>query len=140
MNYRFREGLENITGSKLAFLDNCDTIKLVGDFETDEDGIKYSNHNYKNSYYDYYYDYSYYTSKDKIEKEYEYHDSYIYDMQLESEWYYSIKNGEMKKVGDRDLIYDYYDRILYQISESGQYIELGSEVEIYDEHGEEIIL
>lgn len=136
MNHRFREGLENITGSKLAFLDNCDTIKLVGDFEEDEDGVKYSNHNYKNSWYSYYPDYSYYSSN---KKEYEYQDSYIYDMQLESEWYYSIKDGEMIKVGDRDIIYDFYNGVLYLISETGNYIDIGSEVKIFDENGEEVI-
>lgn len=139
LNYRFREGLEDITNSRLAFLDNRDTIKLVGDFEEDEDGIKYSNGNYKKNYYSYYYDYSYYLPKEKDKKE---EKDYIdmYDMQLESEWYYSIKGKEMEKVGDRDIIYDYYYNNLYLISESGNYIDLGSEVTIYDENGEEIIL
>lgn len=74
-NQYIMNGLEDITNSKFAFLDKCDNIYLVGDFKTDDNGVKYSNSNYlpattyslKNygyygydyysQYYDYYKDY-----------------------------------------------------------------------------------
>ena len=46
-NKYIMDGLEDITGSKLAFLDKCDNIYLVGTFEKDENGVQYSNGNYK---------------------------------------------------------------------------------------------
>lgn len=134
-NYRFREGLEDITNSKLAFLDKNDTIKLVGDYEEDENGIKYSNGNYK----PFIYSYSrYFTDPKYDDTDYAY--NYSYDLQLEPNWYFSIDKKEMELVGtDRDIIYDYYDDALYQITKMGSYVLLGNEVEIFDENGEEVI-
>lgn len=143
-NYRFREGLEDITNSKLAFLDKNDTIKLVGDYEEDENGIKYSNGNYKpfiysySGYYDKYFTNTKYDDYKYDDKNYAY--DYSYDLQLEPNWYFSIDKKEMELVGtDRDIIYDYYDEALYQITKMGSYVLLGNEVEIFDENGEEVI-
>ena len=139
-NYRFREGLEDITNSKLAFLDKNDTIKLVGDYEQDENGIKYSNGNYK----PFIYSYSYSGCYDKYYSDYYNEKSttdYLYDLQLEPNWYFSIEQKELELVGnDRNVIYDYYDDSLYQLTDAGNYILLGNEVTIYDENGEEVIV
>lgn len=53
-NQAFLDGLENITNSKLAFLDTNDDIFTCGNF-TEKDGVLYSN----NSYYNYSYNFSY---------------------------------------------------------------------------------
>ena len=47
---------------------------------------------------------------------------------------------EVEKVGDRQIIYDYYSGFLYEIDDVGDTIELGWDAEIFDENGEEIIL
>lgn len=74
-------GLEDITSSKLAFLDKYDNIYLVGTFVSDTDGIKYSNSNYlpytkyystkynSNKFYDYY---KYYDDYKHSESYYDY--------------------------------------------------------------------
>lgn len=131
-NEHILKGIELITDSKFAFLDKYGKIKLVGEFEKDEDGILYSNNNYKNNWY-YRYDFKYPSYQDTKE-------DYYYDLQLEPNWYYSIRGGEMKLVGDRILIYDYYTCLLYEVTEDGIYREIGEEVEIFDENGEEVIL
>lgn len=134
-NEHIRKGIELITDSKFAFLDKYGKIKLVGDFEEDEDGIKYSNGNYKTNWYSLS---RYYYQPTKNTQYYE--DEYDYDMQLEPNWYYSIKGGEMIPVKDRILIYDYYTELLYEIDEDGYYRDIGEEVKIFDENGEEIIM
>ena len=89
-NTYIMDGLEDITSSKLAFLDKYDNIYLVGDFVSDTDGIKYSNSNYlpytkyytsnyygtnyKDRYYDYYKYYDEYKHCDDY-----LHDNYLYD-------------------------------------------------------------
>ena len=55
-NKYIMEGINKITSSKFAFLDRNDNVYLVGNFETDDDGVKYSNSNYL-PYYSYGYDY-----------------------------------------------------------------------------------
>ena len=147
-NDNILKGISSITNSKFAFLDSYGKIKLVGEFESDEDGVKYSNSNYKTNWYfnykymyrDYDYEYGYdyipakYYSSKKEEKELD------YDLQLEPTWYYSVRGGELTLVGERDLVYDYYTCLLYEILPSGKYEEIGEEVEIFDENGEEIIV
>ena len=144
-NDNILSGINSITDSKFAFLDSCGKIKLVGKFETDEDGILYSNSNYKSNWYysyRYMYDDEYYlpSKYNKADDTSNKISDYSYDLQLEPTWYYSIRGGELKLVGDRDLIYDYYTELLYEITEDGIYREIGEEVDIFDENGEEIIL
>lgn len=139
------KGMEDITGSRLAFLDKNDIISLVGEFDEDEDGILYSNDGYKTNYmlsYTYYsphsstntiYDYDYNYENHKKE------DTSLYDLELDSNWYICIEGKEFEKVGDRQLIFDYYDYALYEIK-NGKYEFISEDVEIYDENGEEIIL
>lgn len=144
-NEKILNGINSITDSKFAFLDKYGKIKLVGKFETDEDGILYSNSNYQDSWYynyRYMYDDEYYlpSKYNKSDDTSNTISDYSYDLQLEPTWYYSIRGGEMTLVGDRILIYDYYTELLYEVTEDGIYREIGEEVEIFDENGEEIIL
>lgn len=139
-NENILKGIESITNSKFAFLDKYGKIKLVGEFESDEDGVKYSNSNYKcNWYYDYRYMYKDYYPAKYTETKNTTYDVDEYDLQLEPNWYYSIRGGEMKLVGERDIVYDYYTDTLYEILPSGRYEEIGYEVDIFDENGEEMI-
>lgn len=158
-NEYIMSGLEDITTSKLAFLDKNDNIYLVGDFVEDESGIKYSNSNYQpytykyygyydkyyDTYYDRYYDDLKYIGEKSLKKDEDFVDkisepSYEYEIMLDSNWYYSIDNKELKKVGDRDLVYDYYYGLLYEVKDNDEYEFIADKVEIYDENGEEIIL
>jgi predicted glutamine amidotransferase len=160
------DGLEDITSSKLAFLDKYDNIYLVGDFETDEDGVKYSNSNYlpyvsKYNYYGYYDKYyddyykkyydKYYTKEDN---KYEYADeefldtlhektqepAYENEILLDSKWYISIDEKPLEKVGDKDYVYDYYYGLLYEVNDlTNDYEYISNNVEIFDENGEELL-
>lgn len=135
-NEYIMQGLEDITKSKLAFLDKNDIISLVGEFEKDENGVLYSNSTYNKSWYNlYYYDYPL-TKSYSDEKE----ESYVYDLQLEPNWYVSIEGKQMEKVGDRRLIVDYYDGCLYELTDLNKYEFITDIVEVFDENGEEIIL
>ena len=134
-NEKILQGINSITDSKFAFLDKYGKIKLVGKFETDEDGILYSNSNYQDSWY--YYTSRYYSTDYKKDID---DRTYDYEFFLDSTWYYSIRGGDMILVGDKELIYDFYDDTLYELTYNGEYREIGKEVTIFDENGEEIIL
>ena len=166
-NQYVMEGIEEITNSKFAFLDKCDNIYLVGKFETDDSGVKYSNSNYlpydytwkyANNYGSYYYKNldKYYEDKyhydtmyddedfvkgylnDKEEdKEVDYSD--LYEIKLEPEWYYSVDEKNFEKVGDKKLVYDYYYDILYETNSLNEEEYIGRNVMIFDENGEEMI-
>lgn len=148
-NENILKGIELISDSKFAFLDKYGTIKLVGKFETDEDGVKYSNGNYEtkwyysypSKYYSSYYSnsYSYNTSTADDEERDKFFDDEEGFVCLESTWYYSIRGGDLIQVGDKELIYDYYSAILYEITEGGEAREYDEGVVIFDENGEEII-
>lgn len=157
-NKYIMDGLEDITGSKLAFLDKCDNIYLVGDFKEDENGVKYSNDNYKSyDYSKYYYNDRYYyddfvywdkyynETKKEIEKKNndflkeQFEPDYETEIILEPNWYYSVEEKEFEKVGDKNLVYDYYYGILYEVDDMGEYDYIGSNAMIYDENGEEMI-
>lgn len=133
-------GLDDITGSKLAFLDKNDIISLVGEFEEDENGIKYSNDTYKHNWYSRYY----YQFPEYDYPEYNYNSDYktqesLYDLQLEPNWYISVDEKEFEKVGERRLVYDYYDECLYELK-NNKYEYISDKVEVFDENGEEVIL
>lgn len=159
-------GIEEITNSKFAFLDKCDNIYLVGKFETDDSGVKYSNSNYlpydytwkytnnygyyyKNldKYYEdkYHYDTMYddedfvkgYLNDKEEDKEVDYGD--LYEIKLEPEWYYSVDEKNFEKVGDKKLVYDYYYDILYETNSLNEEEYIGRNVMIFDENGEEMI-
>lgn len=153
-NKYIMDGLKDITGSKLAFLDKSDNIYLVGDFKTDDNGVKYSNSNYLSSYdeyYDKYYDYGryydYYDAYDypKLDKKSKEETKNIseideeYEIVLESNWYYSVSEKPFEKVGDKLLVYDYYYGLLYEVNDMGDYELIGEDVMIFDENGEELI-
>lgn len=147
-NEYIMSGLNDITGSRLAFLDKNDIITLVGEFEEDEEGIKYSNDGFRTNWYTRYVTNSYYTTPhastntiyDYDENDYTYDHDGLYDLQLEPNWYISVEEKMAEKVGDRRLIYDYYEGSLFEITDRGNYVFISDVVEIYDENGEEIIL
>lgn len=162
-NKYIMDGIEKITTSKFAFLDKCDNIYLVGKFEEDE-GVKYSNSNYlpytnylyQQDYYGYYSNYykDYYTkyrdeyplptthdtNTPKKDSDYlKYEMEYDSEIILEPTWWYSVEGKNFERVKEQSLVYDYVYDILYELSESGDYIYLGKDVLIMDENGEEII-
>ena len=162
-NKYIMDGLEDITGSKLAFMTKDDTIYLVGKFETDESGVKYSNTNYLpytykyaalsgyHYYPDYYYDNykhnDYYYDKEDTKSDKEFIEDlkdmddpgYETEIMLEPKWYYSVNEKNFESVGDKELIYDFYYNILYEVTATGDYEYLGNDVMIFDENGEEMI-
>lgn len=155
-NKYIMEGISKITGSKFAFLDKYDNIHLIGKFEEDESGVKYSNSNYLPYYnygYDYYgyYDryYDYYDYKPAIKTETKKDDKDFiddklklepeYEIVLENNWYYSIDEKPFEYVGDKCMVYDFYNGILYEVNDMGEYIFISNNVMIFDENGEEVI-
>ena len=161
-NKYIMDGIEEITNSKFAFLDTHDNVYLVGDFETDEDGVKYSNSNYL-PYYNYGYGYykgysSHYgydaynhllsyskdeDEDDKSDEDYVKNISQIDDeseVVLESDWYYSVEDKNFEKVNDKLLVYDFYYDMLYEVNSMGDYDFIGNKVLLLDKYGEEIIL
>jgi len=163
-NKYIMEGIEKITNSKFAFLNNKEEIYLVGKFETDEDGVKYSNSNYlPYSYYGYRYGYKYgynydyygydaynhLTSKDFEEDDFKRDEDFVKNISridyetevvLEPDWYFSIEDKPFEKVGDKFLVYDFYYDILYDVNDMGDYEYLGHNILILDKNGEEVIL
>lgn len=152
------KGLDEITNSKLAFLDKYDNIYLVGTFVEDESGVKYSNSNYKpyeytykyyGDYYKYYDEYYYnkyksitYKDEDFLKDEEETTSkvpAYENEILLESKWYISINEKPLEKVGNKLYIYDFYYGILYELNEYDDYEYISDKVDIFDENGEEVI-
>lgn len=139
-------GIEKITNSKFAILDDTDTIYYIGDF-IDDRGLKFSNSTYKNVYYyqgkyyysDYYDDYYY---KDWYDEEYakqkEIDEKEDYLIPLESEWFVDLYgNGDAKKVGSKDYWYDYDTLELFEY-DNGELKTVALNPLIYDENYEEI--
>ena len=75
--------------------------------------------------------------KEEINNEYE--PEYDSEIILEPNWYYSVEEKELEKVGDKNLVYDFYYGILYEVNDMGDYEHIGSNAMIYDENGEEMI-
>lgn len=142
-NKYITDGIQTITNSKFVILDNNDNMTMIGDF-INEKKVYYSNNTYKTTYsykwYNYESDYKqyekdFYNYKDNIKN----YGLYYYDTELEKNWYYSINGKEFVKVGDNNIIYNDYLDTLYKY-ENGNYTEIGNNVIIADENGEEIIL
>ena len=153
-NKYIMEGLEDITGSKLAFLDKYDNIYLVGKFEEDSEGVKYSNSNYlPYEHSKYWYDNDWYyrdyyltkysncteTKKDEdfVKKEI---DNIEWEIALEPTWYYSIDEKPFELVGSKCMVYDFNYGLLYEVNEMGEYEFISDNVMIFDENGEEVLL
>lgn len=153
-NKYIMEGIGEITGSKLTFLDTNEELYFVGDF-IEEDGVMYSNGSYEYGK-TYYYKYSsgkyeptwdtstrnYLTSVAKMfdeavevdEKDVEVGDL----LELEPTWY--VGDGyNISKVGDRHLYVDFYTYTLYEMKENNTLFEIGNNVWVYDENYEEVI-
>ena len=124
-------GMEDITNSKLAFMDITGYIYYVGDF-VEENGIKFSNTSYKDwsSWYNYGFNNSLLTYKSDV-------DGYIDDnnlLPLESNWYVEY-DGKWEEVGDRVLSWNLMTGELYEFS-SGEMILLDDNAIVYDENYE----
>ena len=143
------------TNSKFAILDSDDNIYYIGEF-IDDNGLNFSNDTYKHSYYQSlgyggyssyggytdWYEYQYNKQKNKDNKDDEDDDLIEYTgdylIPLEDNWHIDLYgSGNVEKVGDRILWYDYETMELLQ--------EIGGEMEviamnpiIYDENNEEI--
>ena len=64
----------------------------------------------------------------------------MYDLiYLEKDWFFSVNNKQLVSVSDKILVYDFYNDVLYEINDFGEYILLGEEVIIFDENGEQIL-
>ena len=126
-------GMEDITNSKLAFMDTTGYIYYVGDF-VEENGVKFSNTSYKDwgSWYNYGFNDSLLTYKSDYDC-----DGYIDDnnlLPLESNWYVEY-DGKWEEVGDRVLSWNLMTGELYEFS-SGEMILLGDNAFVYDENYE----
>lgn len=134
-----RDGIADITNSKLVFLDTNDDLYYVGDFIKDE-GIMFSNSTYKSynystykwSYYDNYYEDHFYDKQSY--KDYA-DDEYL--VMLESEWYVEYY-GQYSEVGDKELLYDVYSGSLYKLDNDGTCKFLATGVRVYDKDYEEV--
>lgn len=161
-------GLKDITGSKLAFLDSEDNLYLVGDF-TEDNKLKFSNTSYKHYSYGYSNTYHYNgtsytpstkTSSDSDDSEefvkldnkwedYSYDYGYYYDIDREDYDYTKIYlysgywlefDGECREVTDDDLfVWDYNTGDLYTILGDYSLSLIEKNVIVYDENYEELI-
>lgn len=130
-------GLEDITNSKLCFLDTNDDIYWCGDY-VEHNGVIYSNNSYLDWEPYYYSNYSNYKYTPKIydydnEKDEEEFDTYNC-MGLEPTWYVEY-DGKYEEVGDRDLIYDFEYMKLYNCYD-GELTLLANNCYVYDENYE----
>ena len=127
-------GLDDITNSKLAFMDATGYIYYVGDF-IDEEGIKFSNSSYEdwNKWCNYGFNDSLLTYKSDYDC-----DGYIEEdeelLPLESNWYVEY-DGKWEEVGDRVLSWNLMTGELYELS-SGEMILLDDNAIVYDENYE----
>jgi predicted glutamine amidotransferase len=134
-----RDGIADITNSKLVFLDANDDLYYVGDFIKDE-GIMFSNSTYKTynynwskySYYDNYYEDHFY---DKCDYDKYADDEYL--VMLESDNYVEY-DGSYAQVGDKELLYDVYSGSLYRLDSNNTCIFIATNVRVYDKDYEEI--
>lgn len=121
------KGMEDITNSKLAFMDTSGYIYYVGDFIT-ENGVKFSNSSYE----DWQCRYNYGTyplakyEDDEEEKE--------ELMALESNWYIEY-DGKYELVGDRNLLWDTITGKLYEFTLDDKML-IHKDVIVYDENCE----
>lgn len=141
--------IELATGSKFAILDNTDTIYYIGEF-IDDNGLNFSNTTYKKTYtyHSYGFDYNsywydrYYNEQQELDAEeekdhFDYVDDYL--IPLEKTWSIDMYgNGNIEKVGDRTLWYDYETmELLEELDDSVEVVALNPI--IYNEDNEEVI-
>ena len=114
-------GMEDITNSKLAFMDTTGYIYYVGNF-VEENGVKFSNTSYKD--WGLWYNYGLNDSLLTYKNDYDC-DGYIDDnnlLPLESNWYVEY-DGKWEEVGDRVLSWNLMTGELYELT-SGKMILL----------------
>lgn len=143
-------GIEDITNSKLTFLDTDDKLYFVGDF-INKDGLLFSNGTYMD-YSSYYsniksggysaYNWEDYDTLDTLS----FNNSFNYEdddfdeelIVLDPSWYVSY-NNMVELVGDRMLEYNVYTGELYLIDFNNTSIKLSEGALVYDENCEEVI-
>lgn len=150
-NEYIMKGLEDITNSKLTFLDSNDDLYFVGDF-IEDNGIMYSNSTYKRYYYtelyknynrvwdtetgtylpNYGYDYI------KDDKDYEDEVNVSRLEKLDSTYYISNTLYGWEQVGDRDLYIDIYNFDLYEKSDNNTLFLRGHDTFVYDQDYNEV--
>lgn len=144
------KGLEDITNSKLVFLDTNDNLYYVGEF-IEDNGVKYSNGTYKpytytyisdydGNYWNSYYDkkakqyleegYTYLDKQEKVEKEKDYEEKDL--VLLQPGWYIANDYG-WEEVGDRTLYFNTSNYDLYEELDNGEMIKIGENTFVYDE-------
>jgi predicted glutamine amidotransferase len=134
-------GLDDITDSKLAFMDTTGYIYYVGNF-IDEEGIKFSNSSYEDWETLYYPTMKYGTSQHSYYNDNAYYDSLIdkYEKKeeeliaLESNWYVEY-DGKWEEVGDRVMCWDTISGELYEFT-GGRKQLISEDVIVYDENYE----
>ena len=130
-NKYIMNGMEDITNSKLAFMDTSGYIYYVGDFIT-ENGVKFSNSSYED--WKCWYNYGTYPlakyEDDEEEKE--------ELMALESNWYVEY-DGYWEEVGDRLMLWDTMSGKLYEMY-NGKKDMISDTAYVYDENYEEILI
>ena len=134
------KGMEDITNSKLAFMDTSGYIYYVGDFIT-ENGVKFSNSSYEDWQTFYYPTMKYSTSQHSYYNDNAYYDSLIdkYEekeelISLESNWYVEY-DGKYELVGDRNLLWDTITGKLYEFTLDDKML-IHKDVIVYDENCE----
>ena len=127
-------GLDDITDSKLAFMDTTGYIYYVGDF-IEENGVKFSNSSYEdwNKWWNYGFNDSLLTYKSDYDC-----DGYIEEdeelLPLESNWYVEY-DGKYELVGDRNLLWDTTTGKLYEFTLDDKML-IHNDVVVYDENYE----
>ena len=112
-NKYIKDGIQNITNSKFAILDNNDNLYLIGDF-TNDNGVNYSNTTYKHNWYnyslqdyDYDYEYSWNNYKNKTKK---YNNTY-------SDYFDEIYDDTTYNKNDDTITRDFYDNDLIPVQD-----------------------
>ena len=131
-NKYIMNGMEDITNSKLAFMDTSGYIYYVGDFIT-ENGVKFSNSSYED--WKGWYNYGTYPLAKYEDDEEEQKEEL---MALESNWYVEY-DGYWEEVGDRLMLWDTMSGKLYEMY-NGKKDMISDTAYVYDENYEEILI
>lgn len=134
------EGLSDITGSRLAFLDTEENIYYVGDFNVYEECM-FSNTTYRswtytyNTYYGGYNDYwDKYSFNQDYKSLYDKFDNDEYYITLEKNWFVAY-NDTWKEVGDETLLYNLDTLELYR-EYDGELEFISDNCSVFDENYE----
>lgn len=142
INTNVMDGIEKLISSKLCLLNSKDNMYLLGNFESDKNGVLYSNGTYKTNWWSgYNYGYDSYKSTstnelavwENLENEYIPPKSDL--LQLKNEWYISYASGKVEQAKN-NLFYDLYEGDLYYETFDGELIKEASDILVLDKRGE----